>query len=629
MPDYTMQIQGPNLGGLDQGVSPVNRGGSRAATADLIGTLGKIGAQLYGTNQANKAGKAIGGEGETYEAAGLAADAASTELAGLQSDKSSYQGHDVTPDQAKDLRNQVFGRVLTNQKRIQSALDRGLISSTEATARLNVLRNEALANPLVAPYQDQLDNALYKTTGGSGSTFAATAAEQQAAASKKGQLAAVEETQKQVTTMIQTGVAANEKQALNLIAQDDAQKRTVAYLSYKRDKLGLDSQEVFAANQVFQQQQAASAYTTISTWQAQGGLANQKQQIQLKLVADGEATKQAIRTHAFDKNGNLVVNQDALAAQLAEVDKRTKDFVGMLDDQSGTKKLLDQTAQLTAAMDLKGTEVNVDLAKRLPVLYALKDQPVFQKWYIDNVTGTNKLATEWQTSSNPIKKILAGYPTSELNDRVAQSADTFMQGGNLDPTNATVLSHTLQTRGASAVVDNAYKNQPEQTLKNLRNIPFLIKDIAGNREWESKASTPEGRDQLAAVVESAASRALVSSVYEPDRYGTYQKQDSGRRYQIDPKFEVPSNVKVIQNKEPVNVGGGRGNGNTVGKKFEEWTIDTGGVIVSDMYKSELVNAYKLGTAQPSVWNEDFKTMDDWLNHLFTRPPTGGSNATKP
>lgn len=622
MPDYNVQIQGPQLGGLDQGVSPVNRGGANAAAAALVSTVGKIGANIYGSSQAKKAGAAIGGEGETYEAAGLAADAASTELEGLRSDKQSYQGSDVTPDQAKDLRDQVFGRVLTNQKRIQSAVDRGLISSTEATARLSVLRNEALSNPLVAPFQHELDNALYKTTGGSGTTFAATAAEAQAAAQKKGQLAAIEETQKAVTGLITTGLAANETQALSLIAQDDAQKRSIAFMNQKKEALGLNSQEVYAANQVFQQAQATTAAQTIASWQASGGDANQKQQLQLKLVNDGEVTKTNIRNHAYDKSGNLIVTADVLASQLAEVDKRTKDFVGMLDDQSGTKKLMDTVAQLNASMSLKSAEVNVDLAKRFPVLYALKDQPVVQQHFLNTLTSTNTLKTKWISSSNPIMKAIAQLPNSELNDKVASAQTSFINGAPTTSESVGILSTTLLEKGGAKTVDAVYGNHPEATLTTLRNTPFLIKDVATNTEWLQKASTPEGRDQLAAVVESAASRALVSSVYEPDRYGSYQKQTSGRRYQIDPKFEVPAVVTVTQNPQPINTGGGRGNGNAVGKKYEEWTIDTGGVIVSDLYKSELVNAYKLGTTQPSVWNEDFKTMDEWLNHLFTRPSSG-------
>lgn len=623
MPDYNAQIQGPDLRGLSQGVAPVNTSSSSAATANLVGTLAQLGAKAYGTYAAKKAGNEIGGN-ETYEAAGIAADQAKQELEGLSTTKASEQGHDITMDQARDLKDAVFGKVLSNQKRIQSALSRGLITSTEATARLSVLRNEALSNPLIAPYQDQLDNALYTTTGGAGNTFSSTAQELAAQAKQKGALAATEETQKQVTSMIQTGIAANEKQALNYIAQTEEQKRQIEFLAYKKSQLSLTSQEVYASNQIFQTQQAASAFSIISSFQNRGGLANEKQSVQLQLVRDGEMTKQAIRAQAFDKKGNLLVEPDQLASQISEVDKRVQEFSKMIDDQSGTKKLQDQVAQMTSAMDLKGTTIQVDLAKRLPLLYALKDSPIIQKWYIDNVTDTNKLATNWQTATNPIKRMLASYPISELNDKVSTANESFLGGGAPDNVQGQILSDTLTARGATAAVDKAHSDHPDETLKNLSNIPFTIKSIANNDEWKRRASTPEGVDQLAAIVEGAASRALVSSIYEPDRQGAYAPTNGVRnRYQLKPGFAIPEEVSVVRNEKPAVVVpkgyGGRGSGNNVGKKYEEWTIDTKGVIVSNAYKSELVNAYKLGTEQPAIWNEDFKSIDEWLNHLFARP----------
>lgn len=612
MPNYETQIQGPNLGGLSQGYSSVQRGGSSQAVAELLTTAVGYAAKAYGSSEAKKAGKAIGGE-ETYEAAGLVADQASEELAGLAADKSTYQGRDVTKDQAKDLRNQVFGRVLTNQKRIQSAVDRGLISSTEATARLSVLRNEALSNPLIAPYQNELDNALYTTTGGSGTTFAATAEENRAAAKKKGELAALEETQKQVSGMIQTGVATNEKQALNYISQLEAQKRQMAFLDEKRATLGLTSQEVYAANQTFQTQQATEGYSAIVQWQASGGDANQKQQLQLKLVNDGELTKQSIRARAFSKDGQLLIQAEQLAAQIAEVDKRTKEFTDMLNDQSGTQKLTDQIAQMNAAMDLKGTQINVDLSKRLPVMYALKDQPVAQKWFIDTVTGTNKLKNEWMLSTNPIMKVIAGLPDSELNDKVSAAGEKFLNGGALDNTDSAIASTTLLQRGGAGSADTAYSNNPEQTLKALTDIPFTIKGVANNDEWKRKASTPEGKDQLAAVIQGAASRVVLASAYKAGA------QESSSRYGGQASLPIPTEI-VVRREEPSAVANKMLMQGATRKpaSYATWKIDTKGVPVSDEYRSEVANAYRLGESNPEVWQEDFATIDAWISHLFTR-----------
>ncbi len=616
MADFRRNIQDPSLSGLDQSaVRPVSNGNAGEAAA--IGQVLQQAAGLYGQYKAKVEGQKLGGEGENYEQAGLAADQAGSQLESLFGKKSAETGADVTADQAQDLRNEVFGKILNNQKRIQAALSRGLISSTEATARLNVLRNQALSNPLVAPYQDQLDNALYKTTGGSGTTFAATAEETANAAAQKGRLQAIEETEKQVTSMLSTGIASDRKQALGLIAQTAQIERDLQNFSVKKAALGASSNEVYAQGQRLATMQSSSAYGRISDWARRGGDAKETQSILSSLTMEAEQVKQAIRASAFDENGKLVIDSDTLSKSLADVDQRVSDYTRMLQDQSGTKALVDMTAQRTAALAYQSQTIQIEVAKYAPVFYAMKDNPVASSWLWNNAVNQNELSTAWQKSTSPLLRYMGEIDNASRMQKTMDAADNFRKGAPVDETGGAVLGSTLPNKGGKAVVDEAYKANPEQTLKTLSNSPFTLKSIYENAEWRKGANTPEGIEQVNAVIEGAASRALISSIYEP---ATYDRTAAGVRGSSSarPSFEVPTEVVVKRNTKPAATGGGRGGGNTVGRKFEEWTIDTKGVRVSDQYKSEVVNAYKLGTENPQLWNAEFESVDAWVNSLFAR-----------
>ncbi len=607
MPDYSAQISDPNLSGL--GVSPVNvsKGDYRAAGAAALTQVLSLAASAYGQSKAKKAGQQIGGEGETFESAGQAAEQAKKEVEDLIRGKTEIIGADPSQEQVADLKKQVFDRVLTNQKRLQAALKRGAISSTEATARLNVLRNEALSNPLVAAYQDELDNALYVTTGGAGNTFGKTAEEIRQATVDKAQLEALAETEKQISGLINTRVAASRDQALNIIAQQQQHQANMAFYEEKKARIGVTSDEAYAASQTLTTAQASSAYGRIAQWVSSGADAKQISSIRLSLAEEGEQIKAAIRKSAIGKNGETLVDSNTLRQQIDEVDKNVSQFSRMLDDQSATKQLVDVMAQRTAALDYQNQTINIELAKIAPMFVALKDNQAAGQWLWDNAINVNQMRTQWQESSNPLLKMIGRLSPQEGARVVTGVSDKIVNGSPLDNDDKAISAELLTQKGATAAVDEGYKKNPDQVIKNLSETPFQLKQINSNLEWLAKAKTPEGKEQVSAIVAGSARRAITSSFN--DSAGEDDWVVVGRGAKIKEKrtpYRVPEKVLVRPKKNVVN-------------NVETWDIDTGGIWVNDAYKSELVNAYKLGTATPSLWNDRFETIDDWLNSLFTRP----------
>jgi hypothetical protein len=595
MADYRQEISRPSLDGLTVSNYNVDTSSSKGAVANAVTAALVTAAGVYGKNKARKQGEILAGQ-ESYEEAGIAAETAKTEVESLFAKKEAEVGKPVSQDQARDLKKEVFDRVLVNYKRIEGALSRGLISSTEANARLSVLRNEALSNPLVAPYQDELDNALFKTTGGSASAFGPTASEQEAQAATKGELAAVQATEEKVTTYIRTGLAASRNQALSIIAQQAQHEANMAFFQEKKARLGVTSEEAYAASQTLATSQAASSYGKITSWVADGADAKAVPSIRLSIIQEGEQLKQAIRSSATNKDGTLLVDQETLRKQIDEVDQRTRDFSAMLEDQSATKDLVRIMAQRTAGLDYKNQDIQIELTKLVPMFMAMKDNQAASQWLWDNSININEMRTQWLAASNPLLRMIARLSPSDANKMVNEVGEKVVKGIPLNEDEQIVASETLTNKGGTGAVKESYSVDAEQTVKQLATIPFKLKDISTNLEWINLGKTEEGQVQIKAVIDGAARRAVVSN---------FLRTTNGKK---PGDHLIPKTIKVSEREFVA----GRG------AKHQVWDIDTGGVPVSEEYQSEVVNAYKIGKKLPTLWENDYPTIDDWINDLFTR-----------
>jgi hypothetical protein len=442
---------------------------------------------------------------------------------------------------------------------------------------------------------------------------------QEAEITRKGQLEALQETEKQVTGMLLTKVASSRNQALSIIAQQQQHEANMAFYQEKKARLGVTSDEAYAASQTLSTTQAASSYSRIAKWISEGAKADQIAPLRLTFVEEGEQVKNAIRATATGNNGELLVDQATLRAQLDEVDQRVKEYSSMLDNQSNTKQLVDIMAERTAALDYKSQDIQIELAKMAPLFYAMKDNQAAGQWLWENAINVDEMKTEWQASSNPMLKMISRLSPQEVSKTISGVNKKIVEGVALSEDDMQIASETLTRKGATAAVKESYSRDPEQTLKNLSETPFRLKGISENLEWVAAAKTPEGKEQVLAIVSGSARRAIVSSFNESSKPRTYTSR--GAKVDITGEgFEVPSTV-VVKKKEPVVAPtSSRGGARTPQPVKDVWEIDTGGVWVSETYKSEVVNAYKLGTKVPSLWEDDFETVDEWVSSLFTRAP---------
>ena len=49
-----------------------------------------------------------------------------------------------------------------------------------------------------------------------------------------------------------------------------------------------------------------------------------------------------------------------------------------------------------------------------------------------------------------------------------------------------------------------------------------------------------------------------------------------------------------------------------------WYIDAGDIKLSPAYKSALIGAYRMATDNPQLWEGQYESVDDFINHRFTR-----------
>lgn len=647
MADYSAQTQGVGLNFTQvqayrpqvTNAQPVQVDYTAAAAA--LGQLTGLATNAYGRRQARLAGEAIGTSGEGYEEAETAVTDAEQGLLFQKQQREAETGGPLTEAQALDLKDEVFSSTLTSQRRIERALKRGLISSSEANARLGVLRSRALANPLVAPFAQELDDSMYRVTGGAGGVvkdgqrtyFGPTAEEQEASAIREGQMKALEAEQKQVTELVRTGIAKSDTQARNLLAQEHDMTTELKRLEVKKSTLGWSSEEAFAASEMRVTALASSGYAQINNWIKQGAPAEQLQSMQGNLQIMSEQLKDAIRRDAYSADGRLIVNSSTLRAQMDSVDKMLSSFNDMLSDQSGTQRLINILDERQAIMDSRNQSVQMDLMSQLHILFALKDVPGGSEWYLDKTTGFQDLSVQFQESSNPVLRALGGIQKKYADAALAQGLDAFINGNPLADTPApaggagaptspeastgilqrAALALGLKSGGGGSVVRKAIENNPAAAFDNLAELPLSSEDIRFSSTFTSLLTTgrPEEVEGVKAALEGSAYRTVSQEMINRGRRRETAEEavarGTSRRQWSVPSFELPERVAI--SKKP-HLGPGMAIG---------YNIDTGSVKVSDEFKKDIVNTWELGTANPTLWQDSFESVDAWISSMYARP----------
>jgi regulator of replication initiation timing len=606
MADLRIGIAGPNLGGLAPSLSPRQSGVDLQAASQIGQALGQM-VGMYGQNRDRKNAIAraedLTGEDETYEEAGAAVDESVALFRNLQQEREAT-GQALTEDQVLDLKNQTLTKTLDSHRRIERALARGLISSTEANARLHRLRSEALANPLMAAYSKEFDNVLYKVTGGSENPFAKTAEELEGAAEQKGRLEAIEAVEKQEQELVRAGAVATPEAARAFVAstfQFDLQKR---HFDAKKAELGVTSQEAYAVAQNMLTQSSAVSYGAISSWVKQGANAALIPDLQLQIQQDAEAMKAQIRQAAIDRNGNLIMEEATLARLLAEVDTNAAFMSQLPTNQSDTKRLVAEYDRRQASFNIENQAHLIEFAKAAPLVVALQSIPHASDWVFNHQINIEKHQTEWAASANPLLKLIAKKQPSEAADDVRRTQEKLVKNQEMNDEEKALASVLLTSKGGASIVKHLRDTYGSDYDLKLRDIPITVTSVLNSSEWNAYARDKTSRYDLTAIIQGAAQRAIMASLNEV----TSQ----------DPKaaIAVPKKVKVTKNDPYLNrVDGLPPTGLPIRTGYK---VDTYGVKTGKAYNSEVAAAYEMGRKYPQIWQGDFDSVDDWLSSLFTR-----------
>lgn len=619
MADFKREVGEPNLN--IPGVTASRGSDSRASTAKAIVDIGKVALKAGGTALARSSGEEIAGTDENAVSVNKAVNQLES---ALSSQDVGFTGP-LSKAQIEDFRSERFNDVLTNQKRIKSALDRGMMRSTEANARLNTLRNEALSNPLISMFQSELDDAFFTSTGGragTGSTFfGPTPAEQDAAARRKGVLEATEK-HEEALTGVQLQFKTNRQGAQIIVERQSQRVEKISRLELSQKTLNYNSQQSAALQREYITQSSTNGFGIVNRWLESGANAKDKQNAQLSLRASLDTTLRKLRKARFGQDGvtPVILKQDADKLE-ADAVKGFEDLMAMLDEQSSTQRMTDMLAEGQTALNLKGLAVDVEIFNAAPVYSRLgSSAPELTKVLIDQSLGLtdDELLNKFTANTNSSIGRLLSLNVRRKTAVHKGMAGKIINGTPLDEEESGAYALMSISKGGSNAIIDSVKRNPEDTVSKLQDAPISLRDITDSRQWMSNLKTPEGVKAVSAIIEGAAARAQTFQFANARKDDIVKGRGRGGRpttRTVSVQAGVPSKIEISPRRPSGRVS------LTIGIE-----INTFGVPVTDQYKSSILNTHKLGTAQPTLWNAEFDTIDDWITSLYTlggeAPPKG-------
>lgn len=623
MPEFKKNIGGPNLGSIP-GVRAVKPHDSGAAVAQVAGQLLQTGLQVGGRAAAQKAGRSIAGQEETAVGVDKALTQASNELE-MDVLMGGDQGQDLSAAQLEDIKKSKFDEVLGTQKRLKSALSRGLISSTEANARINMLRNEALANPLVAMFQGELDNQLFPsgaggTKGGAkGGIFGATQAEQEAAGAAKGRVEAAEKKAKEVALIEGAGFGKPAAEALwqrGRIAEEKAKA-----LKAKADAFNYNKKDYATSSKFVAHETGVQAYSIFSEAVKSGGTTEDVNKAiakleALKLQAEGVLT-QGMR----NKEGVVVGDGSDFETANGSITKSVNHFSKLLkEDFAKAKVLAKQLEEKVNGTAIQTHDTLQALYGGNRVFAALMNSgnQELSKLGIEIVSEIDGTKNRLKGVSNKLfGRVIEGLSSEELGENVAESVKDVALGGDEGKTDAekeealNYFSVVAVTKSGPALAASSYgQGRDEEVDDKFFNSPIAIDQVGNSRWWNSYARTdPNALRALDQMIEGAAARSQTL------QFATHKKKQvtkrsrkgglSSRSTETVSTGGIPQTVVVT----PISKGK-RGRGGV------SYSINSGGVTLTDEYKKNITSAYKLGAAHEGLWKKDFDNVDQWINSMF-------------
>ena len=587
-----------------QQVDPVKGSNSGAMKAQLAGDLVKgalnVGSSLY----ANAKGKELSGADES--AVDIQHDIGKADF-DLDVFKNSQEG-EIGTAELEDFRKKTFDEILSSEKRISAALKAKQISSTEANARLNVLRNEAMSNPFVALHGAQLDSQLFASSGGKVGNkphFKATRDEREAAAKEKAIIEARAAYAKDVESVSQKFKMSN-RQSEVYIQQKAQNADTALRYDQMQKTLAYTSKEAGARLAVANDDHGVELWNLTADYAASGGKAEDKAGLLLESQARTKDRKRAVRQAMFrintDGSKTFVMSEEEASRQIKSLDKMQADFELTLKDQSKTQQFIEATAEVQARMDSQLKEIEYKWVKKNLVIAALPLQ--VQKHVLDNLNNLSVAARDWEKLTNPFLRSQLEFMDQINKEQGAEILSETMKTGNLPEGGENSL-------GAMADSDPRLILSDPNVGKHAEKLNLSIGQL--NRGgYSDLLAEPGGVEIVENAIRGMAKRAMA---FQRDMSS---KSADGSFFGDRIEAGVPQTLKVT----PIVRTAGSSNTLIPQRSVTQYSITTdAGVELSPQMKEAIRDTYKFFTANPTAWEGRFDSVDDAISAHFT---SGGS-----
>tara|TARA_R110002153_G_scaffold92347_1_gene224397 strand:- start:55 stop:2046 length:1992 start_codon:yes stop_codon:yes gene_type:complete len=593
-------VQGDAMAGFKQSVAEtvggvakgVGQGYAKEKGAQQIGTESDADANQYVSDAFKAAPKAQAG----YEA--------------HYAEGNTVANTDVpTKEEVGTMRADFLNQADLSDKKLRAAIKQGKISPKEANDRRIQNRKEFASNPLSAMFLKDYDNAVGGgTSGAARGAFFGQTTEEKIQAKIQTENAIADNARMRRAQDISANTGRSMKASLALVSSQDfeAEELKRAEVRSKMGELGASEERIHHGRII-------------------DGVYNQIDK-QLEKIQDinggvkGPELEKFYKSLALTKteelkriqNSNMSPTGKKFATE--EVTAKLKEYAADAKDGSlgaATKRVVER--QDSSLKMLSNTRVLAAIRKHpiLGVAYAFgEEKGMFDS--LEQIVYWETPAGKAELALNPALAMYKDVLTAGdfMNASLDGVNDLLNPKPDGDPTKKpktevqkAISEAGVHAKGIPTLMEASYNDNPETYINDaLGDLPNLaLGTMASNPEWV--AVTKRTPELMLGIMDVAASNAMTI-------------QQNFDKTHIHVPFRnriglVPKNIKIT----PPSLGRGAND-------KRAWHIDAGDIKLSPAYKSALIGAYRMATDNPQLWEGQYESVDDFINHRFTREGGG-------
>ena len=599
MAEFKKEIAKTDFKATQKTVQGDAMGSFKAAAAETIGSLAKGVGQGYATG---KGEQQLGTDESAAEAKAYVSEAFKTQQAPKA--QSGYETHysegntvlttdAPTKEEVEGHRTSVLSTATMNDKRIQAALDQGRISSREANDHRIKNRKEFMANPINALFGAHYDNAIGGGASGAsrGAFFGKTAQEKAQEKMVIEEMTEQRNDQRNADNLMKINPNLTFKRAMSMVQE---QKGRLVRLQHLETK---NSMELLGEGEAVEMYQSQNIPLYAGLQQDVLQLVDLPEGVRADAVSDFITSTTLQQAEVAARIDNSRMGPAAKAKEHTELIRRFDLLRSNVEDTSFVERLKRDTEQADAEIS------NSDSAHVLGMIrysdsYALThaiavegESPLAVMKYL-GTSADMSTADVFKLKGREDLKAIRGYMDELSSVQRVKAADNalakVLKGGAAPPMTgpeAATIGAALQQKNIPTVMAAAYKEDPlgvGEKLNAAVNVDLTA--YAGSREYQGLVRTDP--DFINALFDSSIEDARMIQMSQrgtlPDR--------------ITVTREAPTRANVTDGRSPTN-----------------WVFDSGGVKLKGAYKGQVVGMHRLAEQNPSMWNKEYVTLEDYIN----------------